>query len=74
MFNVESLIKVDANGLIHFCKTVQARHGKIEVGYVNCQSKPAFWLHETNPSIVKPNYLWKSGSQVPSMSIEKVNS
>ena len=53
MLNVGSLIKVSLNGQTHSCKIVQVRHGKIEVEYVNCPNKPAFWLDESDPNIVK---------------------
>ena len=49
MFNTGSIIEVNSNELTHSCKLEQTKHGKIEVEYVNCQSKPAFWFDESNP-------------------------
>ena len=55
-------------------KIVQARHGKIEVEYVNCPSSPAFWLDESDPNIVKAKYMLRSASQVASTSLQQNNS
>ena len=74
MLNVGSLIKVKSNGLTRSCKTVQARHGKIEVEYVNCPSKLAFWLDESDLNTVKHENMLRSVSQVASTSMQQNNS
>ena len=74
IFNVGILIKVNSNMLTHYCKIPQARHGKIEVEYVNCPSKQDFWLDESNPNISKHKYMLRSMSQVVSTSTQQSNS
>ena len=73
MFNVGNLFKVNSNGLTHFCKKLQARHSKIEIEFVNCPSKQAFWLDESNPNNVNPKYMLGSMSQVASRRTQQSN-
>ena len=71
MFNVGSLIIISRNGLTQSCKIVQSIRGEIEVEYVNCPDKPAFWLDESSPIIVTPKYMLRSATHALPMNTQE---